>query len=238
MELRHFKYISLIFVICFSYFFSCKSTFDNPDKTGGKDKKTESALLWYDLGDQNAKSIALPHELNEISGICFTADDRLFAEEDEYGNVFQIDVNTGNVIKKFMLGDTAIKGDFEDISIVGDRFFLLKSKGKLYEFKEGKNGGSVGYKSYTTFLTRDNNAEGLCYDPVTNALLIACKDSPGEKYDKMRAVYSFPLSTMTLDTVPRFLIPVKSVKKLSVENEFHPSGIARHPVTGTFFIIA
>src|SRR4030095_5050179 len=128
--------------------------------------------------------------------------------------------------------------DFEDIAFVKDRFFMLESKGKLYEFKEGNDGSFVDYKTYKTFLNSSNNTEGLCYDPETNSLLLACKDSPGEDYKKEKAVYSFSLADMTLNETPRFLISHKDIKNNTEEGKFNPSGIARNTISGTFFIIA
>ncbi len=226
----------------------CNSNKNSPaDKTEGKTKKETdyknlksgvSSLSLYDVENENAKSVKLPSEMRGISGICFSDDDRLFCETDENSTVFQFDFNSGSVVKKFYLKDNINSGDFEDICIVGTRFFLAQDHGTLFEFKEGANGEGVDYKSYKTFLTRENNVEGLCYDPETNSLLLACKKYPGEGYDKMRAVYSFPLNSMTLTEKPRFLIPIKPVKRNSFEEKFNPSGIARNPQTGTFFIIA
>ena len=131
-----------------------------------------------------------------------------------------------------------VKGDFEDIAFVKDRFFMLESKGKLYEFKEGGDGSFVDYKTYKTFLNSCNNTEGSCYDPASNSLLFACIDSPGKDYKKEKAVYSFSLGDMTLDETPRFLISHKDIKSNTEEGKFNPSGIARNPLSGTFFIIA
>jgi hypothetical protein len=55
--------------------------------------------------------------------------------------------------------------------------------------------------------------EGLCYDPETTSLLLACKDYPGKGFEKNKAVYSFALHTITLDEKPRFLIPLKDIRK-------------------------
>jgi uncharacterized protein YjiK len=183
-------------------------------------------------------SIKLPDEISEISGIAVTGDDRLFCHGDEDADVFQIDMNTGKVIKKFYVGETSVNGDFEDITIAGERFFLVESKGVIVEFNEGGDGEHVPYVVYKTFLKSSNNVEGLCYDPEINSLLLVCKDYPGKGYEKNKAVYYLFLNNMTLYEKPRFLIPLKDIKKNTSENEFSPSGIARHPKTGTFFIIA
>jgi len=198
-----------------------------------------SALKWYDFDNENVDFVKIPDELKEISGITFTPDDRLFAHGDEDGDIFQLNPQTAQIIKRFSLGSMlVISGDFEDIAYVNDRFFMVESNGKLYEFKEGNSGRFVNYKTYKTFLKSSNDVEGLCYDSETNSLLLLCKGSPGEGFRRQKAVYSFSLSSMTLDEKPRFLIDLKSIKKNTIENEFSPSGIAKHPASGTFFLIA
>jgi len=241
-----------IIILLFLAFISCGSRKNDIKDTSDKksDSKKEqkqetrtgsdtSALGWYNITDENPKIIELPDDLREISGITFTDDERLFAHGDEDGEVFQVDFNTGKIIKKFSLGNLlVIKGDFEDIAFAKDRFFMIESKGDVYEFKEGENGSFIEYKVYKTFLNSSNNVEGLCYDPSSNSLLLACKDSPGENFEKQKAVYSFSLGDMTLGETPKFLISHKDIKNNSEEGKFNPSGIARNPLTGTFFIIA
>lgn len=220
-------------------------------KTNGKEPEKKekpvssadtSALSWYDIEDENVQVVKLPGDLNEISGITVTNDGRLFCEGDEDADIFELDYKAGTIVKKFYVGEPlltgSVAGDFEDIAWVKDKFYLLESKGKLLEFSEGKNGEHVLYKTYKTKLNKSNDVEGLCYDPETNSLLLACKGDPGENYSKNKAVYSFSLNTMTLSDTPRFLILLHEIKKNTVENEFSPSGIARHPVAGTFFVIA
>ncbi|HEY3251914.1 MAG TPA: SdiA-regulated domain-containing protein [Ignavibacteria bacterium] len=239
--------IIIIFIIIL---FACGSKKDETKKDESKkeDKKTEknptvrsekSNLSWYDIENEEISPINLSDELNEISGITFTNDDRLFAHEDEDADIFQLNPENGEIIKRFSLGDLLVlKGDFEDIAFVNDRFYLAESKGNIYEFKEGDNGSFVTYKKYKTSLNSSNNVEGLCFDNATNSLLLACKDSPGEGYEKQKAIYSFSLSSMTLDEKPRFLIDLKSIKKNTIENEFGPSGISKHPFSGSFFVVA
>ncbi len=200
---------------------------------------TGSLLDKYDIQSESPQILKLSSDLMEISGITFTNDNRLFAHGDEYGDIYELNPENGKLVKMFSLGDIkVIKGDFEDIAFVNDRFFLVESKGKLYEFTEGQSGVFMEYKTYKTFLNSGNNVEGLCYDPETNSLLLACKDLGGEGYGKDKTVYSFSLDKMSLDEKPRFVIPNKKIKNNTEEGKFNPSGIARNPVSGTFFIIA
>jgi uncharacterized protein YjiK len=215
------------------------------DKTEKKNNKTEnksdvgSALDGYDIEYSSPKIVELPSELLEISGITFTPDDRLFGHGDEDADVFEIDPASGKIIKKFYLGDMlVVKGDFEDIAYVNDKFYLIEANGKLYEFKEGENNKSVEYKTYKTPLTAKYDVEGLCYDSETTSLLLACKELGGVDLGKDKAVYSFSLNDNTMNEKPRFVIPEKEIKNNTTEGKFNPSGIARNPISGTFFIIA
>jgi uncharacterized protein YjiK len=204
-------------------------------KTGSK----SSALDRYDIENEDHDFIKLSDELKEISGITFTSDNRLFAHGDEDADIFQLNTQTGEIVKRFALGEfLVLKGDFEDITWVNNKFYLMESKGNIYEFSEGDNGQFVTYKKYKTELNSSNNVEGLCYDNSTNTLLMVCKDNPGDGYEKQKAVYTFSLTSMSMDPKPRFLINMKSIKKNTIENEFSPSGIAKNPISETFFIIA
>lgn len=196
----------------------------------------------YDLAHQQPKSVLLPKVLKEISGLTMTEDGRLFAHNDEQGAIYQIDYRTGSVLKQFYVtkkgwfSTAQAMEDFEDIAFAKGRFFLVTSGGTLYEFAEGENGQEVLGTLHKTGLNDHYDIEGLCYDPETESLLIACKEYPGNK--NFKPVFSFSLKTMVLTKAPRFLLPVRELENASEELEFKPSGIERHPKTGTFFVLA
>ncbi len=216
-----------------------KTSKEKEHKTKDKIPDGEGSLSDYDISSLSPDRVDLPSELLEVSGITFTNDNRMFAHGDEDGDIFEIDQASGKIIKKFHLGSLlVIKGDFEDIAYVNGKFFLIESNGKLYEFSEGSNGEFVKYKTYRTFLTGKNDVEGLCYDNETNSLLLACKESGGKDYGKDKTVFSFSLDNLELDEVPRFIISAKDIRNNSVEGKFNPSGIAKNPLSGTFYIIA
>ena len=190
----------------------------------------------YKLKD--AKKFSLPGYLKEISGLAVSDDGRVFCHEDERGIVYQIDYSKGKVVKGFIIGKSVPKRDFEDIAILRDKFYLITSSGDLYEFNEAPNGKNSNYKIYKTGLTVSYNIEGLCYDPVTNSLLLACKGYPGKKYKGYRSVYSYDLKEKKLNPEPRFLLSLKDLDKKYGMKNFSPSAIERNPKTGTFFILS
>lgn len=199
----------------------------------------ESPMLYkYDVQNKNASSISLPKRLKEISGMAVTKDGRLFAHNDEKSIIYQVDINTGEIIKTFSVGNKVLRGDFEDIAIVDKKFFLVTSDGYLLEFLEGKDNGSVDYKRYEVGLTASYNIEGMCYDDETNSLIFTCKDFAGKGYDGYRNCYSFSLSTKKLEKKPRFVLPIKYIIGKLGTRDFRPSGITKNPLSGSFFIIS
>lgn len=211
----------------------------------------QSSINLYALNAKSAKTVKLSKKLQELSGLAMSADDRLFGHNDESAVIYQIDFQSGKILKSFSLGEKILKKDFEGLAIAADMFYLVTSAGTLYEFREGENKSAVPYNKYTTNLSSNNNVEGLCYDTDTHSLLLACKGDPGKGYAGNRAVYSFSLEDKKLKKKPRFLIPIKDIKKknsgfaekmsdffMLSEETFAPSGIEKHPQTGTFFILA
>lgn len=195
-------------------------------------------LTKYNFDNKNPEVLKVPKELLEISGIAFNSSGRLFGHNDEESYIFEIDKTNGKIKKAFAFGSGVISGDFEDIEIVGDLFYVITGDGTLYEFKEGENKKYVNCKKYYTGLKESNDVEGMCYDDKTNSLLLACKDFAGKGYKGKRGIYSFNLKTKILDNKPRILLSVEQIKKSLKIKDFSPSGIVKHPKNKNFLIIS
>jgi uncharacterized protein YjiK len=194
--------------------------------------------FYYDFYTDDIEIVELSSKLKEISGIAFSTDDNLFGHNDEKGTIYQIDPNTGKIIKFFQLGFFGLEEDFEDIEIVDDAFFLITSSGILYQFQEGSNLEKVKFKEINLEFSSKFEIEGLCYDPEINSLLVACKNYAGKNNKGKRAVYSFSLQNNKLNRIPRFLISLKEIENKYGIKEFFPSAISRQPETGNFFILS
>lgn len=191
----------------------------------------------YKVSGDQMDRIFLTSSLTEISGIALTPDGRLFGHHDESSTIYEIDKLSGTIVKWFNVGESVLTEDFEDMVIFGPNFYLVTSKGDLYRFFEQPDRGYSQYKKFSTGLTVKHDVEGLCYDPVTHTLLLACKGSTDKKPD-YKYVYAFDLNTKKLLTEPRFKLSLKEIKSSLGIKDFSPSGIARHPASGTFFIIS
>jgi hypothetical protein len=205
----------------------------------------------YDLAAAPAMRVLLPAELHEISGLAVTADGRAFAHGDEDGTVYQLDPRTGGVTKRFALAPTGddpdlgkkirgdrLAGDFEDIAIVGNRFFLVTSNGVLLEFAEGKDGGSVPYQAHPTGLQKVCEVEGLAHDPSTHSLLLLCKTMREKSGRQQVAVYAWSLADRTLGEKPRLAVPWSALAGVTGGKGFNGSALALTPNGRSLLMVA
>lgn len=214
----------------------------------------QSAAKAYDYA--SPKLIGeLPAELDEISGLSLAPGHRkeLLAVQDEQGKIFRINAKTGGLLWAVNFWKD---GDYEAIEAVGDDVWVAKSTGTLYHVTNaGKPSQNV--EKYNSFLSGENDVEGLAYDPARNRLLLACKkDAKDDGNDKNgRYIYAFDLATKTLGQNPVYAIEREAVKNFLAkcektteheklcdffitrdEYDLAPSAIAVHPKTGQLFI--
>jgi hypothetical protein len=236
----------VIFLLAITAALSCtreregdnEQTLPDPGRSPGTHGSQQSFLLRYNLGNKHPRQLKLPGELKEASGLAVSNDGRLFCHDDESGIVYQVDFTTGKIDKQFALGSGFLGEDFEGIAIKNDTMFLVSGNGSIFEFREGLHKGRVEFRLHRTPLNARYDVEGLEYDPETDCLLLACKSYPGKGLSGFRAVYSFSLGSRQLVDVPRFLVRTEDVQRRSRKGKFSPSGMARHPKSGTFFIIS
>lgn len=180
----------------------------------------------------------LPLGLSEISGIALTPDGRLLAHNDEAGRVFEIDYRRGMVVKQFMLGKQTIHEDFEGITIVGERIFMLASNGTVYEFREGKDGDRVDYAVHDIRLGRECEFEGVAFDSAANSLVMACKNVGTKSLKEFVVLYRWNIDDSTASEVSQIKVPLSEVIGSNGWKGFSPSDLAVDPRTGDYVIIA
>ncbi len=204
--------------------------------------------------DEPNERFELPNRLKEISGLGISEDERfLLAVQDEEGKLFFIDRENGKVEREVEFWKD---GDYEGVEGLGDRIFVLKSNGNLYEISKLEEEKPF-VRKFETPLDRDFDLEGLGYDPVKNCLLLACKAKAGNgpEFQRKKAIYAFdlihntigeqPTLCISLEDVHQFLGTDPVVKELDKLKEFFgsedqlgfsPSGIAVHPISGNWYI--
>ncbi|HKR03241.1 MAG TPA: SdiA-regulated domain-containing protein [Bacteroidia bacterium] len=204
-----------------------------------------------------AKEYILQHKLTEVSGLSFISDNEVALIQDEDGTIFYFNLEKGTISRKITF---AKDGDYEDLKILGDTAYIIRSDGTIFEVLnlKGKSSDMIKNK-YKTGLAQTNDTEGMCYDYQRKLLLIACKGSPGigdKKYKNKKAVYSFDPATKKLSAEPVTLIDANEVENKAYgtgkniierfmrfyrdtkQSAFLPSGISIHPFTHEMYVIS
>jgi uncharacterized protein YjiK len=211
----------------------------------------EGALARYGLGGPPAWRVTLAAELREVSGLVVTADGRLFAHGDEEAVIYQLEPRTGKIVKRFALEpganvpdlgkkprDGRVAGDFEDIAIVGDRFFLVTSNAVLLEFSEGATGARVPFTAHTTGLADTCEVEGLAHDAASGTLLMLCKEMRQKAARDRVEIHAWSLAERRLDPKPRLIVPYSELSRTTGVRRFNGSALAFTPGGRSLALIA
>ncbi len=192
-----------------------------------------SSLYQVNSPDQ---SFLLSPRLAEISGLSLGfRDSTLVAVQDEEGIIYELTRAEGKILDQQKFGEDE---DYEGVEVVGNRAYIINSKGNIHLFD---NSGSMESRKIKTELKRDDDVEGLTYLEKSNSLLLACKSNrTGKK--KGRNIYRFDLEKMLLDTAVYLVLnPEIIARKLKREKKtpyFSPSAISQHPLSGEIFILS
>ncbi len=220
---------------------SCGEKSDKKKETNEEIKSTPLQQTNYDLLHPTGKWV-LSDSLSEISGIGFLKNERLLAIEDIHPILYELKLgdSTAVIVNKIEFRETdKEKFDFEDLAVVRDTVYALWSHGAIFKIVKRKKG--VTSERTKTWLKKENNTEGLAYDPVSDNLLVACKDETGLEDVKKstRAIFEFDTKADSLKPDPFMLINKSDFENVAGEKiDFYPAAIAVHPVTHDIFIIS
>lgn len=215
--------------------------------------KQKFTAFEYDLSKPE-KTFILPESLNEISGITTINQHQIACVQDEVGSIFIYDLIKGAIIKEYT---SDLIGDFEELALVDNTMYLLRSDGVLIE-KINYTSTSGKTKEYHLNLPSTNN-EGLCFDKKNNRLLIAAKSKAAKEIGKkdIRLIYGFDLKKKRMNPTAIFKlsvdkieekalkmnipVAVRTVKKTGKEVSnfnFRPSAVAMHPFEHLIYILS
>jgi hypothetical protein len=180
----------------------------------------------------------LPQGLSEVSGLAVASDLSVFAHNDEYGIVYEVEVATGKTIKAFALGASTVKADFEDIAARGDYVYLLTSDGRIFEARKGEHRKRVLYNVYDTGVGARCETEGLANGPTENDFLILCKRMRDEAFKDRLVVFLWNVADHSPVTAPWLNVSLDGLLGKLEQANFHPSAFAWKRDTRTLFIIS
>jgi len=181
----------------------------------------------------NPYVITLPAELNDISGIAYYAkDNSLFAESDQKGGLYKINLNKPTDIRKWKISH---KRDYEDIALVDTAFYLLNNNGDLLSASFSHD--SLSTHEFTFPENGKNEFETLYYDSSQHKLVMICKECETDKKTELTA-YAFDPAQQAYSAA--FKIDVANIAAMNSPQttRFKPSAAAINPATGQLYILS
>ena len=190
----------------------------------------------YDLN--KPQRFAVGDALHEISGIVFYKlnPDTAYAIEDENAKLFYFHPGAG-IYNHLKFGK---KGDYEDLAILNDKdFVVLRSDGSLFKFpiSQVKAGKIDSIQVYEKILPA-GEYEGLFGDD--GKLFAMCKNCEMDKHKESTIVTLEENASGRLIITGSFKISVSKepLESINKKVKFHPSCLAKHPLTHDWFIIS
>lgn len=190
-------------------------------------------------GDESAPLAQwrLPERLREISGLALSDDERLYAVTDEQAVVYEIDYESGRLVRAFAAGDPVLRGDFEGIASIGERIWLMDSGGTLISMPLGDDGAQVDFLRFDTDLDDECEFEGLAANAAENELLLLCKASKKKRKKGLR-IFVFEASEDSIHFVSEIALDEDGLKDAVDEKEPRFSGLEFDRQSGELIAIA
>lgn len=178
----------------------------------------------------------LPEVLDEVSGIDWIGANKLACIQDEDGVIFIFNLKTSALEQRIKF---AGPGDYEDIRVVENTAYILRSDGEIFEVKDYLS-GNPKTKTYSNFLTEDQNLESLAWDKSNERLLLAIKDRE-PKDNTYKGIYQFSLTSKELQKKPGYRLYMEDSllkdRKTKLHKKLEPSALAIHPGNNNFYIL-
>ena len=225
--MKSYLKISLISLLVLLFFITaCKFS--------SKKYKTPEA---YNLNEP--EKFIMSGNLLEISGICFDKGrpDTVYAIQDEDGKLFRMAWG----IKKNYHTKFGKKGDYEDVAIINETVFVLKSDGVLFSFKKEATGQEEIENAHEwKELLPSGEYEGMYADEAGQKLYILCKNCKEDDNDKKVSGYIFSIAGDSVMRSSGFSIDVTALHALTkkLKTGFRPSALAKNPLTGEWFVLS
>jgi uncharacterized protein YjiK len=220
-------------LICALLLWACGQSAPTAPPQSAASAPRQGHSLFADAPD---KQWRLPERLAEISGLAATADGRLFGHDDERAIIYELDVESGRIVKNFALG-APLSGDFEGIAITAaGEFYLTTSTGTLYRFREADDGAHAAFDTLDTGLADVCEIEGLAFDETRQALILACKAMLARAMRDSIALYLWPVAESTPALL--FTLPAAEAANAAGVRDFHPSSVERDAASGRLVLLA
>ncbi len=200
-------------------------------------KPNAVTLPGYDLA--NPEKFNMPESLLEISGIAFNNFDptTVYAIQDEEGRLFSLEW----AVKKASSVKFGSRGDYEDIAILNEQVYVLKSSGDIYSFPLDTVDGDLKTKvqKWEDFLPKAEY-ESLYADPQEQTMYVLTKSENKKERKTLGFKIKINKDTKDLGTITEFQIDQDAVQELGfkIKSGLRVSALTRHPRTKEWYILS
>ncbi len=229
---------------------ACKETRAKEKPEDNKSEKKTSVLKAIDTSRltnpagynlNKPKSINLPKEMDEVSGIVFHAgDNSIYAICDDKGSLYRVSLSNPEKVSKWKFKK---QQNYEDLVFRDNTFYILDSNGDIlvFEFDPNKipsENDELDAKTYKFPYKGENEFETLYYDQRHKKLILICKGCEDDK-KKTVSVFAFDYQTREYSKNP-FEINADSLASIIGKKDirFKASAGSIHPITGELYIIS
>lgn len=181
----------------------------------------------------------MPDNLLEISGIALNKLDasRIYSIQDEEGRLFTQQWG----IKKATSTKFGPRGDYEDLGIMAEQVFVLKSSGHIYAFKLDPNNDDVSEQTQVwKDLLPKGEYESLYADEEAQMLYVLTKIAGNKNKKTFGYKLKYNKGTFKFDDVEKFELDVAAIEKFSgkLKSGLKASALGQHPGTKEWYILS
>jgi uncharacterized protein YjiK len=142
-------------------------------------------------------------------------------------------------VKRFTLGDTALTGDFEGMTITPDGdFWLADSQGRLFKFREGEDNAYVAFERFNTGVGETCEVEGIAYQASDESFVLACKRLRGGSRASRESAPSLRAWSVGADEARAWGPTSAELATAAGVRSFQPSDLEFDPRSGRLIVIS
>lgn len=208
-------------------------------------KRLVAALLGAAAMTQGASSeenlarvrgFVLEATLKEVSGMTPAGADSVFAHDDEFAIIHEINLESGVILRSFAFGKPTATGDFEAAALMGDAILLMRSDGRLFEGEIREHGKRTRFNIYDTGVSDKCEVEGMAASGVADEIYILCKNVLKADKPTLR-LYRWSLANRLKSAKKAIDAPLTDYVSAADAETFRPSELVRDPASGDFLVL-
>ncbi len=185
------------------------------------------------------EKFSMPENLLEISGIAFNNYDpsRIYSVQDEEGRLFSQQWG----IKKTSITKFGPMGDYEDLSIMNEQVFVLRSSGHIYGFTlEIKEEDATAQTRIWKSLLPKGEYESLYADEQEKSIYVLTKSTGKKNKNTLAFRIRSKNGNLGFNDTDKFELDVEAIEAMGIKlkSGLKASALGRHPVTKEWYILS